>query len=137
MDSILWFHLECPKAVSKFDDPIEFKRKFRDFFADTRTATEAVTTVPAEGRRIADEYNHVAYPEDVREHKELRLFQDTFQQFSPVRRPESEDDYETEDLTPQDEIDMSTSAYGKRPDYAIRKPISREEGAKATTDDNQ
>ena len=40
MDSILWFHLECPKSVAKFDDPLEFKRKFRDFFADTRTAAE-------------------------------------------------------------------------------------------------
>ena len=42
MDSILWFHLECPKNVAKFDDPIEFKRKFRDFFADTRSAAENV-----------------------------------------------------------------------------------------------
>ena len=22
MDSILWFHLECPKAAAKFDDPV-------------------------------------------------------------------------------------------------------------------
>ena len=33
MDSILWFHLECPKEVAKFDDKFEFKRKWRDFFA--------------------------------------------------------------------------------------------------------
>ena len=37
LDSILWFHLECPKSVSKFDNPIEFKRKWRDFFAYQRT----------------------------------------------------------------------------------------------------
>ena len=42
LDSVLWFHLECPKAAAKFDDPIEFKRKFRDFFAETRTAIENV-----------------------------------------------------------------------------------------------
>ena len=40
MDSILWFHLECPKAASKFDDPIEFKRKFRNFFTQQRAAAE-------------------------------------------------------------------------------------------------
>jgi hypothetical protein len=34
MDSILWFHLECPKAAARFDNPVEFKRKFRDFLAD-------------------------------------------------------------------------------------------------------
>ena len=33
MDSILWFHLECPKAAARFDDPNAFKLKFRDFFA--------------------------------------------------------------------------------------------------------
>ena len=109
MDSILWFHLECPKAVAKFDDPLEFKRKFRDFFADTRTAAENITATSEESNRIRDEYNHVSYPEDVREHKEYRLFQDTFKEFSPVRRPESADEYDTEDLTAMDEVDMKTS----------------------------
>lgn len=33
MDSILWFHLECPKAAQAFDDPNTFKLKFRDYFA--------------------------------------------------------------------------------------------------------
>ena len=86
LDSILWFHLECPKAVAKFDDPVEFKRKFRDFFAETRTAAENITQTSEEGQRIRDEYSHLAYPEDVREHKEVRLFKDTFKEFSPVRR---------------------------------------------------
>ena len=109
MDSILWFHLECPKAVAKFDDPLEFKRKFRDFFADTRTAAENITATSEESNRIRDEYNHVSYPEDVREHKEYRLFQETFKEFSPVRRPESADEYDNEDLTAMDEVDMKTS----------------------------
>ena len=130
MDSILWFHLECPKQASKFDDPLEFKRKFRDFFADTRTAAENVTAISEEGRRIRDEYAHVSYPEDVREHKEYRLFQDTFKEFSPVHKPESEDDYETEELHEFDDIDKKNSAYGKRPAFTIPRPISREEGVK-------
>ena len=33
MDSILWFHLECPKARDAFDDPVEFRLKWRHFFA--------------------------------------------------------------------------------------------------------
>ena len=33
MDSILWFHLECPREAARFDDKHEFKRKWRDFFA--------------------------------------------------------------------------------------------------------
>ncbi len=97
MDSILWFHLECPKAAAKFDDPLEFKRKFRDFFAETRTAAEQITYTSEEARRVKDEYNHIAYPEDVREKKEYRLFQETFKQYSPVQRLESEDDYENEE----------------------------------------
>lgn len=74
MDSILWFHLECPKHVSKFDDPIEFKRKFRDFFARTRTDLHIVTNGTDADKRIKEEYDFVPYPEDVKEHKELRKF---------------------------------------------------------------
>ncbi len=98
MDSILWFHLECPKAAAKFDDPVEFKRKFRDFFAETRTAAENVTTQTPEVRRVREEYTHIAYPEDIRERKELRLFRDTFKEFDPLVHPEPEDEFETEEL---------------------------------------
>ncbi len=128
MDSILWFHLECPKAVAKFDDPLEFKRKFRDFFADTRTAAENITYTSDEARRIRDEYAHVAYPEDIKEHKEFRPFEETFAEFSPVRKPESADEYENEEPTIFDDIDPKTAEYGKVPDFMKPRPISREEG---------
>ena len=42
LDSVLWFHLECPQASCKFDDPIEFKKKFRDFFAHNKSIAEAM-----------------------------------------------------------------------------------------------
>ena len=42
LDSVLWYHLECPKSVVKFDNPFEFKRKFRDFFAEIKTGLEVV-----------------------------------------------------------------------------------------------
>ena len=41
LDSVLWFHVECPKASAKFDDPVEFKKKFRDFFAQNKAISEA------------------------------------------------------------------------------------------------
>ena len=40
MDSILWFHLECPKTVSRFDNPIEFKRRVGQFLAEQKTYAE-------------------------------------------------------------------------------------------------
>ena len=41
LDSVLWFHVECPRAAAKFDDPVEFKKKFRDFFAQNKSIAEA------------------------------------------------------------------------------------------------
>lgn len=37
LDSVLWFHLECPREAAKYDNPLEFRRKFRDLFAEFRT----------------------------------------------------------------------------------------------------
>lgn len=78
MDSILWFHLECPKAVSKFDDPNAFKRKVRDFIAEAKTILDASTVYEDDTRRVFNEYAHNSYPEDVKEHKELRQYQEFF-----------------------------------------------------------
>ena len=33
LDSVLWFHLECPLRLQEFDNPNEYKKKFRDFFS--------------------------------------------------------------------------------------------------------
>ena len=131
MDSILWFHLECPKAVSKFDDPLEFKRKFRDFFADAKTAAENMTYMSEETRKIKEEYNHTPYPEDVRLHKEYRQFQDTFKEFSPVYKPEPEEEFENEDLDdPIFDTDDSNPQYGKISPLLLRRPITREDAVR-------
>ena len=42
MESILWFHLECPKHKDKFDDPVEFKIKWRDFFAQVHAGAKHI-----------------------------------------------------------------------------------------------
>ena len=33
LDSVLWFHLECPTYVAAYDDPAQFRAKVRDFYA--------------------------------------------------------------------------------------------------------
>ena len=135
MDSILWFHLECPKNAAKFDDPNEFKRKFRNFFAETRTAANQISYMSEEQKRVRDEYNHVSYPEDIREHKELRLFQDTFKEYSPVRKPESEDDWETEEYQGVFEnANKKDSTYGRKSDFFKTVPLSRDEDKRGAAD---
>ena len=65
IESILWFHMECPKAVAKFDDPIEFKRKWRQFFAELKASSEVMLIETPEMKRVRDQYAHMPYPEDV------------------------------------------------------------------------
>ena len=130
LDSVLWFHLECPKASAKFDDPIEFKRKFRDFFAATRQAKAMVSSHSDEQLRIKEEYGVIHYPEDIKEHTEYRQFKEIFDQYSPVRKPEPEEEYEDEDLNEFDEYDKKNVMYGTKPEWFIPKPITREDSLK-------
>ena len=57
LDSILWFHLECPKAASEFDNPVEFKKKFRDFFAHNKSVAEAAYYKSDALKRIEKDYD--------------------------------------------------------------------------------
>ena len=66
LESILWFHLECPLKAKQYDNPTDFKRKFRQFFAENRTIADF--NGPNEvTRTVKQEYNYSLYPEDVRE----------------------------------------------------------------------
>ena len=103
LDSVLWFHLECPKEVAKFDDPVEFKRKWRNFFASTKAAAEMLLIEDQETQALRAEYGHVQYPEDVKEKIDLREFRSEFKHLSPTLFPGTEDDAETEVLHGQDE----------------------------------
>ena len=79
----------------------------------------------------------MAYPEDIREHKEYRLFQDTFKEFSPVLRPESEDDWETEDYqSPLDNVDKKKASIHKKSDFFKTRPITRDEAARPSSSSN-
>jgi hypothetical protein len=36
MENLIWFHLECPKVASEFDDPVKFRLKWRDYFGQLK-----------------------------------------------------------------------------------------------------
>ena len=52
LDSVLWFHLECPRSVAKFDDPMTFKSKVRDWFADLRHGMKVVSDMSEEDLKL-------------------------------------------------------------------------------------
>lgn len=91
-DSILWFHLECPAAAAKFDDPIEFKRKVRNWFSLQRATAELVLKRPDEQKAIEKEYGFARYPEDVKAKSEVVAFADEFKQHNPLIHPTTEDE---------------------------------------------
>ena len=74
MDSILWFHLECPVARDKFDDPVEFRIKWRDFFAQANAAAKDLYGPDEEKDRVRKEFDAHLYPEDVQMRPEATKF---------------------------------------------------------------
>ena len=124
MDSILWFHLECPKAASRFDNPIEFKRRVGQFLAEQKTFAENQFDLPEENKRMRSEYSGIFYPEDIKERKELRQYKELFDKHDPFLRPEDEDDLENEELDPDYDYDVPTDEMEyKDPDWFLTRPI--------------
>ena len=66
MDSILWFHLECPKWAAKFDDPNHFKRKFRQFFEVQQFTEKASKYTPPSAEINGLPKGKVAYPDQLK-----------------------------------------------------------------------
>ena len=52
LDSVLWFHLECPRMANKWDDPMVFKKKFRDFFTHNKTLKESIDVKSETDKRL-------------------------------------------------------------------------------------
>ena len=72
LDSVLWFHIECPKRASQFDDPIEFKRKWRDFFSHNKSIADATKTRSKADERVEKLYGYQSgYPEDIQTYKKV------------------------------------------------------------------
>ena len=90
LDSILWFHLECPRAAGKFDDPVEFKRKWRDFFAVKKSIADNMKPTATERRMKKEHGFHPAYPEDIKPNKKMMKFADEFEKYSIDTTPYEE-----------------------------------------------
>merc|ERR1712166_789153 len=99
--------------VAAFDDPAEFKRKWRGFFALQKSYQEHRTDTE-ESKAVEMEFDHIAYPEDVKDRKELRQFKEEFKEFDPILYPESADDWDTEVM--QEDLDTAVRdrGYGKK-----------------------
>ena len=91
MDSILWFHLECPKHAQAFDDPGHFKLKFRDFFATAKHDAQLNFELPERLEKLREEYDGYMGPDDVRYKNQVQEFEQEFKDQSPARVVDEED----------------------------------------------
>ena len=119
LDSVLWFHVECPRAAGKFDDPNEFKKKFRDFFAHNKSVVEAMKSESQTMKRIEKQYGYQSsYPEDIKYVKKVQKFADEFEKYSYIKQPidldEEDPDEETGINAP---TENSKAVYGKKIAY--------------------
>ena len=114
LDSVLWFHLECPRSVAKFDDPMTFKSKVRDWFADLRHGMKVVSDMSEEDLKLQKEFGTNAYPEDIKNKPEILKFQEEFDKHSAILTPEDEDMDEEDDEfdeSPEDDEWMMSVRY--------------------------
>ena len=82
LDAILWFHLECPKAADRFDDPIEFKRKFREFFAINKSIADQRLAKQRRMQGLKDLYGYTrGYPEGQVTHPEADKMIPDFEEY--------------------------------------------------------
>ena len=78
MDSILWFHLECPRHAQAFDDPGTFKLKFRDFFAQQKHDARLVYELPETLEKLQEEYGGYRAPDDIKYKGAVKEFETEF-----------------------------------------------------------
>ena len=85
LDSVLWFHLECPSFVEKFDNPAEFRAKVRDFFAWQNREAKLMLT----GAEQRDADSKLLPAESIKHTaaKEVRMFRDEFEALDPTKKP--------------------------------------------------
>ena len=114
LDSVLWFHLECPLDVAKFDDPIHLKRKWRNFFAETKATAELLMVENDEEKRMRSEYGHIPYPEDAKEKVSVRAFPDEFKHLSPLLHDDLDIDEDEDDSNMQVRVKDEDRGYGKK-----------------------
>ena len=90
MDSILWYHLECPQSSAEFDEPDTFKLKFRDLFAAQKFDREIMEQPLEHMERLRKEYNSNVGPDDIRLRTEVQDFMQEYKAQDPIRVPDEE-----------------------------------------------
>ena len=98
LDSVLFFPLECPKWHAKFDDPTEFKLKFKKFIAETKSAANYWLNETEKDKQLKREFGHALYPEDIRPYKEAVQFTEDFRQYDIQYHPVDDPDEEFEPI---------------------------------------
>jgi hypothetical protein len=93
MSNILWFNLECPKWINKYDDPIKFKRRVKDFFDDQyfrkmSTETEGPRHLYSTKETLGDRPGTIRYPEDTHKHPVFDEFYKRNEEQLSVERPQ-------------------------------------------------
>ena len=136
LDSVLWFHVECPRWADKFDDPVEFKKKFRDFFAHNKSIYDNLNQKTRAQERIKKAYGYQsAYPEDMQVDKRAQKYMEEFRKFSPDVQPvdlDEEDPYAESGFNKPHK--NSEALYGKKIDYLQVDPINLYESGSGLAD---
>ena len=125
LDSVLWFHLECPRAAGRFDDPVEFKRKWRDFFSLRKSMIDN-TKLTATQKRLEKEFAYTnAYPEDVKINKKVAKFQEEFHKYTTDVTPYEEGEPDADEGWDwKQQIENKDMLYGRRSEEHQADPIT-------------
>ena len=93
LSSVLWFPLECPKWHNKFNDPVEFKLKFKKFIAETKSQAHQRYNRSERDQKLHNETNYIPYPEDINVFKDAIAFTDEFKQHDTlIHMPQDADE---------------------------------------------
>ena len=71
IEHILWFHLECPSYVGKFDNDQMLKQKFKHFYEDILIDYSLKNRKVRPVQEAKERYGHIKYPEDILDTKGL------------------------------------------------------------------
>lgn len=114
LDSVLWFHLECPLDADKFSDPISFKRMWRNFFAEQKATIEMLMKESPDEKRVREAYDHIPYPEDARENVQVRAFPDEFKHLNPAFYDELDIDEDEDEMYFNEDVPLEKQAWHKK-----------------------
>jgi len=112
LDSILWFHLECPKSLENFDNPEFFKVKFRDYFADIKEDAELIYEKLPHMERLRKEYELPTSADDVKLKKEVVEWVKENKEANPARILDDDGENDTYLDDRWDQHEMGERGYG-------------------------